>query len=434
MTPKPNFVIIVTDDQGYGDLSCLGYTDVATPHLDALCASGARLTDWYANGPVCSPTRAALLTGRYPHRTGVTEILKGHRSAAGLPGDVPTVATMLRERGYRSYLSGKWHLGAAEEFRPHRHGFDRWFGHLGGCVDYFSHIFYWGMNNPGPGINPVHDLWEDNSEVWHNGAYMTELITDRAIGYLGDAVRHGSPFLLYVAYNAPHYPMHAPQVYLERFSHLPWDRQVMAAMLAAADDGVGRIVAELDRLGLAEDTCIFFTSDNGPSAESRNWLDGTLDPYYGGSAGGFRGHKGSLFDGGIRVPGAVSWPGHIAAEQILTAPCATMDVAPTILTAADVDAFDCDGIDLMPYLTGAASPTERDLFFTYHGQLAIRRNAFKLVLDGAGAAEPVHLSNLTIDRAERTNIAAAHPELTAELTAAAHRLRGAQDPPNISER
>jgi arylsulfatase A-like enzyme len=206
----PNFIIFLTDDQGYGDLSCMGSTDFRTPHLDRLAREGARFTSWYANSPVCSPSRASLLTGRYPGNAGVRAILAGHRTATGLPPSTPTLATALRKQGYKSYMAGKWHLGVNQASRPHSHGFDHWYGFLAGCIDYYSHIFYWGMNNPGPGINPTHDLWEDDREVWENGHYFTDQITQKAIHYLRQAAADGHPFFLFVSYNAPHYPMHAP--------------------------------------------------------------------------------------------------------------------------------------------------------------------------------------------------------------------------------
>ncbi|MFH1566726.1 MAG: sulfatase-like hydrolase/transferase, partial [Gemmatimonadota bacterium] len=421
---RPNFIIFLTDDQGYGDLSCMGCTDFRTPHLDRMAAGGARFTDWYSNSPVCSPSRASLLTGRYPGNAGVRAILAGHRTATGLPPHVPTLAAALRPLGYRSCLSGKWHLGLAAGSRPHQHGFDRWFGFMAGCIDYYSHIFYWGMNHPGPGVNPTHDLWEDGREVWQNGEYFTELVTRRAIAYLREAHRQGRPFFLYVPYNAPHYPMHAPAAYMDRFAHLPWDRQVMAAMISAVDDGAGQVLAEVERLGLAEDTCSFFMSDNGPSRETRNWLDGTLDPYYGGTAGAFRGHKFSLFEGGIRLPGILHWPGRIPAGQVLDQPAAAMDIFPTFLAAAggDPDRYEVDGVDLLPYVAGGQPLPEREIYWEMAGQRAVRRGPWKLVLDGRliepePAAEPVHLADLSADPGERTNLAGREPALTAELTA-----------------
>ncbi len=427
---KPNFIIFLTDDQGYGDLSCMGASDFRTPHLDRLAADGARFTSWYSNSPVCSPSRAALLTGRYPGNAGVRSILAGHRTATGLPQSSPTLATALKPLGYQSYMAGKWHLGLADGSRPHDHGFDHWYGFMAGCVDYYSHIFYWGANNPGPGLNPTHDLWEDDVEIWDNGHYFTEAITEKAIAYLRQAAANEQPFFLYVPYNAPHYPMHAPQRYMDRFAHLPWDRQVMAAMISAVDDGVGEIMAELERLGLADNTCTFFTADNGPSRESRNWLDGNQDPYYGGSAGKLKGHKFSLYEGGIRVPGILHWPGVIPAGQVLHEPCASMDVFPTMLAAAggDLASYEIDGTDLLPYVRDGETPTTRPIFWEQGQQTAVRRGNWKLVLqgqlvEGAPPADDVHLSNLAEDLGEQVNRASAEPILTAELETAAKAWR-----------
>jgi len=421
-----NVIIFLTDDQGYGDLSCMGCSDFRTPHLDRLAAQGARFTNWYSNSPVCSPSRAALLTGRYPGHAGVRAILAGHRTATGLPPTVPTIAAALKARDYQTYMSGKWHLGVAEPCRPHHQGFDHWYGFLAGCIDYFSHIFYWDMNRQGPGINPRHDLWEDHQEIWQNGAYFTEMITWKAIEYLRQANKSGKPFLLYVPYNAPHYPMHAPQQYMDRFPDLPWDRQVMAAMLSAMDDSVGAIMAEVERLGLADNTFTFFTADNGPSRESRNWLDGTLDPYYGGTTGVLKGHKFSLYEGGIRVPAIMHWPGVIPAGQVLAEPCASMDLFPTILTAAgdNLSPYEVDGCNLLSYVTtGSALPT-RALYWEMDQQTAVRRGPWKLVLkgqlvEGAAQEDELHLSNLDDDPGEQHNLKDQHPDLAAELTQAA---------------
>lgn len=421
--PKPNFIIFLTDDQGYGDLSCMGAPDFRTPYLDRLAANGARFTNWYSNSPVCSPSRASLLTGRYPGNAGVRSILAGHRTATGLPQSTPTLASALKPLGYRTYMSGKWHLGVDEASRPHNHGFDHWYGFLAGCIDYYSHIFYWGMNNPGPGINPTHDLWEDGAEVWEDGGYFTEMIVEKAVAYIREAAAANEPFLLYVPFNAPHYPMHAPEMYKDRFPGLPWDRQIMAAMISAVDDGVGEIMAEVERLGLADDTCTFFTSDNGPSRETRNWLDGTLDPYYGGTTGKLKGHKFSLYEGGIRVPGILHWPGRIPGGQVLDTPCASMDVFPSLLTAAggDASAYELDGTDLLPHVADGAPLPERDLHWEMRDQNAVRRGRWKLVLDGqlvegAKPEDSVFLADLEADMGERTNLKDEQPDLVGELT------------------
>ena len=423
---KPNFIVFLTDDQGYGDLSCMGATDFRTPNLDRMAAHGARFTDWYSNCPVCSPSRAALLTGRYPGNAGVRSILAGHRTASGLPPQVPTLAKALKANGYNTYMAGKWHLGLADSSRPSAHGFDHWFGFLAGCIDYYSHIFYWGMNRGGPGQNPTHDLWEDDDEVYDNGRYFTEMIAAKAIDYLRAAARKNEPFLLYVPFNAPHYPMHAPQEYIDRFPDLPWDRQIMAAMLSAVDDAVGAILNEVERLGLEQQTCSMFMSDNGPSRESRNWLDGTLDPYYGGTAGKLRGHKFSLFEGGVRTPGIFHWPGTIPGGQVIHEVGAAMDVFPTFLRAAGgaPGDYELDGCDLMPVLTQQAPSPHTELFWEMKDQTAVRRGNWKLVLngrlvEGEPPAEDVHLANLDRDLGERTNLKDKHPDLVDELSRAA---------------
>ncbi len=428
MAKRPNIIVFMTDDQGYGDLSCMGATpegtDFRTPHLDALAAGGVRFTDFYANSPVCSPSRAALLSGRYPGNAGVRAILAGHRTATGLPPEVPTLATALKREGYATAMFGKWHLGLADGCRPHDHGFDHWFGFLAGCIDFYSHIFYWCM--AGGKHNPTHDLWENDREVYCDGQYMTELITERAVAWLrGAAARQGGddkPFFMFVPYNAPHYPMHAPQKYKDRFPHLAWDRQIMAAMLSAVDDGVGAIVDELHRQNAFDNTIIFFMSDNGPSRETRNWLDGRTDPYYGGSAGSFKGHKFSLFEGGIRVPGLLHWPAGLQGGRVISEPVAAMDLFPTLLRAAAGDSgdYELDGIDLTPMLAGDRPWPPRCLFWEMNDQTAVRRGPWKLVLNGRlveqeGPVAAEHLANLDADPGERHNLAAAQPDLTAEL-------------------
>ena len=424
---KPNFIIFYTDDQGYGDLSCMGATEFRTPHLDALAAGGARFTNWYSNSPVCSPSRAALLTGRYPGNAGVRSILGGHRTAPGLLPEVPTLAAALKREGYRTSLAGKWHLGVSEPCRPEHHGFDESFGFMAGCIDYYSHIFYWCM--PG-GFDPVHDLWENGREIHRDGTYFTELITAHAVDFVRRCAEDDEPFFLYVPYNAPHYPMHAPRKYIDRFPDLPWDRQIMAAMLSAVDDSIGAILDELQCTGVRENTCIFFSSDNGPSRETRNWLDGTTDPYYGGHAGKLKGHKFSLYDGGIRVPAILNWPGTIPGGQVIGEIGVTMDVFPTFLTAAggNVADYELDGVDILPVAAQGAETPHEFVFWEQGDQTAVRRGPWKLVLngqlvEGAPPEDAIHLSNLEDDIGERINLNDRHPVLAEELTRAAERWR-----------
>lgn len=425
---KPNIILIMTDDQGYADLSCMGSKDFVTPHIDTLAAHGARFSCMYSNSPVCSPSRASLLTGRYPGNAGVRAIIAGHRRASGLMSDTPTIATALKKQGYDTACIGKWHLGLADECRPLSNGFDYFYGFMAGCIDYYSHIFYWGMG--GGGVPPIHDLWENNEEIYENGKYFTELISEKAVKYIREKSDSEKPFMLYLAYNAPHYPMHAPKEYMDRFSHLPWDRQVMAAMISAVDDGIGDITAELTRQGILDNTIIYFQSDNGPSRESRNFLDGTADPYYGGSSGIFKGHKFSLFEGGIRVPGIFCYPNKVDAGQVINTPVASMDIFPTVLSAAggSPENYKIDGVDIMSVLNGETKPPHDMIFWEMGKQTAVRCGDYKLVLNGQlvegnyieTQETPVFLSNLMDDPSEKVNLADKLPEITEELTNNAH--------------
>ena len=420
MSRRPNIIVFMTDDQGYGDLSCMGATDFLTPHIDELATTGARFTNWYSNSPVCSPSRASLLTGRYPGNAGVRAILAGHRKASGLTPEAPTIATAVRDLGYQTAMVGKWHLGLDEKCRPNQNGFDYFYGFMAGCIDYYSHVFYWCMADGH--TDPTHDLWENDHEFYDNGRYFTEMVSEKAVKKIREMNESDAPFMMYVAYNAPHYPMHAPRKYLDRFPHLPDDRRIMAAMLSAVDDGVGQITDELKRLGIYEDTIIFFQSDNGPSRESRNWMDGRGDPYYGGMPGSLKGHKFSLFEGGIRVPGIFSWPGHIPAGQVIDEPCAAMDVFPTLLSIAggDPSKYELDGLDITDVLMNGGKTPHEEIYWEMEMQTAIRQGNYKLVLDGQliegePPQDPVFLSDLSVDPSETTNLAEQFPELTAEL-------------------
>ena len=415
MTDRPNVVIIYTDDLGWGDLGCFGSPYIETPHLDALADRGARMTDFYVNSPVCSPSRAALLTGRHPAHAGVETILPAGRTEPGLPAQ-STLPGTLRDLGYRTEIFGKWHLGVDPSFAPTERGFDHHLGFRAGCVDYYSHIMYWG------GHNPLHDLWSDQDEVWRNGEYLTEVISQEAVAFIEDC---DQPFLCYVPYNAPHYPMHAPAEAMARFDHLPWRQQVMAAMISCVDDGVGAIMDALQRRGIADDTIVIVSSDNGPSAESRNWLNGEEIAYDGGSTGGLRGHKGSLFEGGIRVPTIWSWPAELPAGQVIDTPAQMIDVLPTLLDFLGVDVDpagrDLDGRSIADLLRGG-SVSEIDLTWAYNEQRAVRRGRWKLVRDpaeklGEPSSRQELLFDLETDRAEQFDVAAEHRQQAADLRA-----------------
>lgn len=427
---RPNFVVFLADDHGYGDLSCMGASDVDTPRLDAVAAAGVLFTNWYSNSPVCSPSRASLLTGRYPGNAGVRSILAAHRTAPGLPASVPTIATALKALGYQTAMFGKWHLGLADGSRPGDRGFDEWFGFMAGWVDYYSHIHYFGQVERN--TIEIHDLWENGREVFRNGEYMTELITERAVDFVRRAASDARPFFLYVPWSAPHYPMHAPRRYLDRFPGLSPERRIMAAMLSAMDDGVGAVTDELNRNGLASNTLIFFQSDNGPSRESCNWLDGRREAFGGGCACPLKGHKFSLFDGGVRSPAVMSWPARVPRRQVIDGIGVAMDLFPTFLLAAggDASSYELDGADVMPMVAeGASSPhADAPVFWEMGRQTAVRRGRWKLVLNGqlvesVDPADQVFLSDLAADPGETTNLRDQHPELVAQLREAAEQWR-----------
>ncbi len=417
---KPNFVIIYADDLGYGDLGCYGSDLMKTPHLDGLAAEGIRFTQWYSSSPVCSPSRAALLTGRYPTRSGITQILGGERNIPGLPETEITIATLLKGLGYKTGMFGKWHLGTKFEHHPNAHGFDEFFGFMAGAVDYYSHIYYYGQER---GILPLHDLLHNRQEVWQNGRYLTELLTEKAVEFIESNA--DNPFLVYLPYNAPHWPMHAPQKYVDRFPGVAPDRRIMAAMIAAMDDGIGAVIEAIKRMGIYEDTLIFFSSDNGPSTEQRNWLDGNPDFYYGGSAGIFKGYKYSLFEGGIHEPAILSYPKMVKAGQVSPEVGVMVDVFPTLLKLAGGEIpenLTLDGCDMLPTLTNNAPNPHSEIFWEYNGQLAVRQGKWKLVLNGKldfirPGENEIFLADIEADPGERLNLKDAYPELTQQLKA-----------------
>lgn len=415
---KPNFIVIYTDDQGIGDLGCYGARDVQTPYLDRLAASGARMTNWYSNSPVCSPSRCALMTGQYPRRHGILNFLPA-RATNDVPGLKPGAVTLpaeLRKLGYRTAQIGKWHLGSAPGSRPMDQGFDEQYGFLSGWTDYFSHRYYQ-LSRTGP-EHIFHDLWRNNTEVWEDPLYTTELFTREAKAFLQRQSKD-KPFFLYLAHGAPHYPMIAPKKYVDRFpATMDRDRRMHAAMIAAIDDGVGEMVATLKRRGLDRDTVIFFQADNGATSEVR--ADSMGRPYRGGSNAPYRGFKGGLFEGGIRMPSLMSWPGTIPSGKVVHDLGATMDIMPTFLHWAGGSASNVDGRNVASMITsGAASPHE-EIFWEYQGQYAIRRGDWKYMVEpktglGEQAVEPAWLSNLKDDPAEQRNWKAEAPQIAREL-------------------
>jgi arylsulfatase A-like enzyme len=418
---QPNFLVILTDDHGIGDVGCFGSPEALTPNLDRLAASGVRFSQWYANAPVCSASRAAVLTGKYPERTGVREALKSLPSfdIEGLRQGETTLPGLLRKQGYRSAAIGKWHLGSVPHSRPLAQGFDEFFGWYSGWLDAYSHRYYQLTTGTG---NNFHDLWRNETEVFEEPAYMTELLGREAGSFLSRQNRQ-QPFMLYLAFGAPHYSMMAPKKYLDRFpASMDRDRRTHLAMVAAVDDVVGALLGQLERLGMDQDTVVFFQSDNGATREARASSSGK--PYAGGSNGRYRGYKLGLFDGGMHVPAMLRAPGITTAGQVWDRPVMSMDVLPTIMSIADPSGGPPPGIDgqsLLPVLRGQAEPHEY-MFWNHGPQRAVRQGDWKLILNppnfpGEPVKERVWLSNLEADPSERVNVASQESARVAALTA-----------------
>ncbi|HYW42602.1 MAG TPA: sulfatase-like hydrolase/transferase [Bryobacteraceae bacterium] len=427
---RPNFIFFLADDLGCHDLGCWGATDLQSPNIDALASSGARFTNWYAAAPVCAPSRAGLLTGRYPIRAGVPD------NGPPLAPTERTIASLLKPAGYATGIFGKWHLGSGPDTAPNAHGFDRFFGFHSGCIDFFSHRYYWGE----PRTVNYHDLWRNRTEVFEDGQYSTELFTREAVQFIRD--NRANPFFLYLPFNAVHYPMHAPQKYVARFRSLDPERRTYAAMLAAADDGVGQVIAALRELRLDERTLVFFSADNGATREARAGLD--QKPATAGRNLPFRGNKFSAFDGGMHVPMILSWPGMIPKAQVLPQVGSHLDVLPTICQAAGVNVpadRTMDGFDVLPMAVASARSRHDAIYWSSGGQLAVRRGNWKLVKNGKTfdgtpqgsqsleGDDALFLSNLDEDQAESQNLRHRFPDIADELeTMAEQWLKSVKNP------
>lgn len=389
---RPNVLFILADDLGYGDLSCYGRPDYKTPVLDGLATQGVKFTSAYAAAPVCTPTRCAYITGRYPQRlpVGLEEPLK--RSSppdAGLPPNHPTIASLLKANGYATSLVGKWHLGWKPEFGPNRHGFDEFFGILSGAADYFTHRSADVLDAAGAGP----DLWENLTPTERVG-YLTDLLSDRAAEII--ARPHTKPFFLSLQYTAPHSPWEGPDdAAMEHTAHGPGPMieggspKIYGAMMKSMDAGIGRVLKALGRARLERDTLVIFTSDNGGERYSYNWP--------------FSFQKMFLFEGGTRVPAIVRWPGVIPAGRVTDQAAITMDWTATILavtgTAPDA-AYPLDGENLLPACTGERAVYDRALFWRITGFDAARVGTWKYLKDARGE----YLFDLSSDPGEKADV------------------------------
>lgn len=417
---KPNVIIIMTDDQGSIDLNSYGATDLYTPNMDRLAKEGVRFTQFYAGAPVCSPSRAALLTGKTNLRAGLPNnvpIPEGEDKTGsyGLPTEQITMAEMLKENGYYTALIGKWHLGHREENLPNGQGFDYFFGHQRGCIDNYSHTFYWAGPNK-------HDLYRNAEEVYYDGSHFSDLMTEEVKQVINH--RQNEPFFIYWAFNAPHYPYQGTKKWLDHYSELPTPRREYAAFISKTDEAIGKVLDYLDRQGMAENTIVIFQSDHGHSLEERAFWGG-------GNAGPYRGSKFSLFEGGIRVPAIIRYPGIIPANIVRDQLVMQMDWFSTIaeLTHSKVTEK-VDGKSLMPVILDDKKESLHEVVHWQFGsyddntaQWAVRKGPWKLignVNEPMGQAkkmdlEKLFLVNLDNDISERKNLADTDPKKLKEL-------------------
>ncbi len=413
---KPNVILIYTDDQGSVDMNAYGADDLHTPHMDDLAARGVRFTQFYAAAPVCSPSRAALMTGRYPQRAGLPHNAPSMEGKPGMPGAQITIAEMMKEGGYTTGHIGKWHMGYTPDTMPNQQGFDYSFGHMGGCIDNYSHFFYW--NGPNR-----HDLWRNEKEIWEDGKFFGDLMVEECNQFLEE--HQDEPFFLYWAINFPHYPLQDTEKWREKYQHLDAPRRMYAAFISTMDEMIGQVLAKLDALNLREDTIVIFQSDHGHSTEERTFGGG-------GSNGPYRGAKFSLFEGGIRVPAIISWPGQIPASEVRDQMATNCDWYPTIAELCKLPEPDhsIDGKSLVSILDSSDASTHYDVFHWQSGrsqwgrQWAVRQGDWKLIGNPRDTsnegkltdADRLFLVNLAEDVSEMQNLASQHPERVQNMT------------------
>ena len=403
-TAAPNLVLILADDLGYGSLGCYGSKQVATPQLDRLAASGIRFTDFHSSGPMCSPTRAALMTGRYPQRCAwvpdeeLSPVFRQQRRenpaqrwAWGIALEERTLAETLRDAGYRTGILGKWHLGYDTRFHPMNQGFDEFRGFTGGAVDYHSHVATHGLKELD---------WWNGKEIRNETGYTTDLLTEHAVDFIG---RHKDRrFFLYLAHAAPHDPWQGRDPAAKKTP-----AETYKEMIGVLDESVGRVVAALRQHGLETNTLLVFCSDNGAAPPSKVAANGRL-----------KGRKGSLHEGGHRVPFIASWPGVIPAGSTSTATAMTMDLFPTFAKLAGAEPSTLphlDGIDLMPLLEDGKPGPGRTLHWLFGDTWAVREGPWKLI---GKASKATYLVNLETDPAEQGNRLGEQTVIADKLTAA----------------
>ncbi len=407
----PNVIILFADDMGYGDLGCYGNPIIKTPNLDKLAQEGIRFTSFYVAESVCTPSRAALLTGRYPFRSGMHFVL-GPDSQDGLPESEYTLAEGLKSKGYATAIFGKWHLGHREGYLPTKHGFDTYFG-----IPYSND-----MMKPWVQTDVPLSLWENDRPVEHpvDQDYITERYTERAVSFI--RANKDIPFFLYLPYNMPHMPVHASGKFRGKSRG-----GLYGDVIEMIDWGVGEIVNTLDELGIADNTFLIFTSDNGPWSEVPvRMVAGGNERHHAGSSGPLNGSKATPYEGGYRVPAIFRFPALIPAGKVTADMATTMDLYMTIMNLVGVtlpENMTFDGQSLLPLLKGDTTST-RDTFYYILGKKlwAVRKGPWKLMINnqaGRGIEsadlDSVKLFNLEFDPGERYDFSAKHPELVEEL-------------------
>jgi arylsulfatase A-like enzyme len=402
---KPNIIVILADDLGYADIGAHGCTDIPTPHIDSLAKNGVRFTTAYANGSFCTPTRAALISCRYQHRYGIEDL------GGPLPAQANTLPQRLRAAGYKTGMVGKWHLGDKSGFTPVDRGFDQFFGFLGGGHQYIIQPEGKGEYNA--------PILRDREPV-NEQRYLTDAFGEEAAAFVASQRGASKPFFLYLAFNAVHTPLQTIEKYSLRFPDIADPRRrTYAAMLSAMDDAIGLVYQELDRIGQRENTLIVFSSDNG-GPTTRNAVNGSRNTP-------LRGSKCETFEGGIRVPLLMQWPGKIQPASTYAQPVISFDISATALALADADASAIDGVDLLPFVNEQKSGAPHESLFwrsrTMSDNYAARQGDWKFVHSTAGDANPGPnqtpaqdmLFKLASDIGEQHDLAAKHPAKLAEL-------------------
>ncbi|QDT31641.1 Arylsulfatase [Thalassoglobus polymorphus] len=418
---QPNVLLIYTDDQGSLDANCYGSKDLTTPTQDHLAATGIRFTQMYSPSAICSASRAGLLTGRFPARAGVPGNVSSAHGHAGMPASEVTIAEMMKSAGYRTGHVGKWHLGYNDQTMPNAQGFDSSFGHMGGCIDNYSHFFYW--NGPNR-----HDLWRNGTEIWEDGKFFPDLMVDECKKFISE--KSESPFFLYWAINVPHYPMQGTEKWREHYKHLESPRRMYAEFVSTMDEKVGEVLDFLKENQLRENTIVIFQSDHGHSTEERAFFGG-------GNSGPYRGAKGCLFEGGLRVPSFISWPGKLPQGEVREQMVMGCDWYPTIADLCGIEQpqHHLDGHSIKFVLLKNEKSPHEELFWQLGAgkkpQLAIRSGNWKLLINPQdrskkgelGPQDRVFLCNLDHDPGEMKNVASDHPEIVQKLTARIEAIR-----------